>query len=359
MTTTDKEDLFAYLAENDEVKKSWYLARQFVLNQLEGWEKDNKRHHYIFEGESRDMIAVARQVALVSHYPDFDELNGKNRTILTFVVNIQSPEAFLKKLSQKAYFWNLIKYCKYTIFDKGRDSKTIHEDSFLDIEIEIRTDASYDDKNAILITEDMISTFSESAIIEYWIDVRKAKMVNSVYKIGATLNNLPSDDPNTEERYNHALDVFCYQMDKRKVETFWNEDSLDKLDSIGIRNKLSNVFCADCFESRLRDNGNLIDHAKCEHARWNVEKLIMGFRPLNEVERYREETLFSDEKKAYRKQLKEGKVDMEGTPVHIDLCSYTELRRVDPGSMKYDCFLMLAYKHILKTTTNIKLDEQE
>lgn len=347
MTASNKEDLFAYLAENDEVKKSWYLARQFVLNQLEGWEKDNKRHHYIFEGESLDMISVARQVALVSHHTDFDEKNGKNRTVLTFR-NIQDPDGFLKKLSNKAHLWNLIKYCKYTIFDKGRDAKTIREDSFLDIEIEIRTAASYDDKNAILITEDMISTFSESAIIEYWIDVRKAKMVNSVYKIGVTLDNLPPDDPNTEERYRHALDVFCYQMEEHRVEKFWNESSLDQLDSIGIRNNLSNVFCADCFESRLRDKGKLADLARCEHARWNVEKLIMGFRPLNENEKYREESLFGEEKKTYRKNLKTGKVDKEGTPVHIDLCSYTDLRRVDPGNMKYDCFLMLAYEHILK-----------
>ena len=37
----------------------------------------------------------------------------------------------------------------------------------------------------------------------------------------------------------------------------------------------------------------------------------------------------------------------DGTP-HIDLCSYRELRRVNPDDMKYDCFLMLAIPKILE-----------
>lgn len=353
MTTFNKEDLFAYLAENDEVKKSWYLARQYVLSHLEEWEKESKAHHYILDGESLDVLSVARQIALVSHYTDFDEENGKNRTILTFR-NIQDSDGFLEKLSNKAHFWNLVKYCRYTIYDKGGNANPIHEDSFLDIEIEIRADAKNDDKNAILITEDMVKDFAKSNNVECCIDVRKAMWVNAVYDVGVTLDNLPLDDPNTPERYSHALDVFCYQMDEQRVEALWNKSSLDNLDSIGLRNKLSNVFCADCFESRLRDKGKLVDLARCEHSRWNVEKLIMGFRPLNEDEKYREETLLEEEKKTYRKNLKTGKVDKEGAPVHIDLCSYKELRRVDPGSMKYDCFLMLAYEHILKKTDDKK-----
>lgn len=355
MTTTNKQDLFAYLAENEEVKKSWYLARQYVLSHIKGWEKDNKRYHYIFEGESQNMLSVARQVALVSHYPDFDEVRGKNRTVLTFV-NIQSPESFLKKLSEKAYFWNLIAYCKYTIFEKDRVLGPIYGDSFLDVEIEIvRSGADYDNnKNAILISEDDIADYGKTAVVECCIDVRKAMWVNAVYEIGDTLNYLPPDDPNTEKRYDYALDVFRYQMNEKKVEEEWDKKPLDDLDSIGIRKKLSNVFCSDCFELRLRDPEGVkfADRARCEHARWNVEKLIMGYRPLNEDERYKDETLFGREKKDYRNNLKDGKVANDGTPVHVDLCSYSELNRVDPGSMKYDCFLMLAFKHILEKTTN-------
>jgi hypothetical protein len=86
-----------------------------------------------------------------------------------------------------------------------------------------------------------------------------------------------------------------------------------------------------------------------EHARWIVEKLIMGYRPLNEGERYHDETLHAqfknkEKRKKYRDSLKRNDQD----PAHIDLCSYRDLRRINPDDMKYDSFLMLAIPKILK-----------
>ena len=50
-----------------------------------------------------------------------------------------------------------------------------------------------------------------------------------------------------------------------------------------------------------------------------------------------------EEKKRYRKGLK----SYWQTPTHIDLCSYADLRRVNPDDLKYDSFLMLAISNIL------------
>ena len=88
--------------------------------------------------------------------------------------------------------------------------------------------------------------------------------------------------------------------------------------------------------------------SKSEHARWVVEKLIMGFRPLNEEERLEDETLSTNKKR--RKEYRDGLKKNAAKLAHIDLCSYSDLRRVDPDNMKYDSFLMLAIPKILENT---------
>ena len=70
----------------------------------------------------------------------------------------------------------------------------------------------------------------------------------------------------------------------------------------------------------------------------------MGFRPLNLKERLQDERSFGKEKEQYRSQLKKNAQD----PVHIDLCSFAELRRINPSDLKYDSFLTLAIPRILK-----------
>ena len=81
--------------------------------------------------------------------------------------------------------------------------------------------------------------------------------------------------------------------------------------------------------------------AKCEHARWNVEKLILGFSTLTPEELYEDNCRFGSSRNSYRKELKK-------KAHHIDLCSYHHLQRINPADMKYDCFLMLAMVRILK-----------
>ena len=83
--------------------------------------------------------------------------------------------------------------------------------------------------------------------------------------------------------------------------------------------------------------------SKSEHARWVTDKLIMGFRPLNDRERIKDERLFEEEKTQYRNQLKKSAHD----PAHVDLCSFAKLRRINPSDLKYDSFLMLAIPGIL------------
>jgi ABC-type sugar transport system ATPase subunit len=163
--------------------------------------------------------------------------------------------------------------------------------------------------------------------------------------------------------------MFQYQKLKEPLGTLVNEKKWNDAENrLKVKNSLSNVFCADCFESRAksvekcRENDKQKDATlwekynealcKSEHARWVVEKLIMGFRPFSLEDRMRDENLspFKTQRKKHRDGLK-GKKD---SPAHIDLCSYNDLRRINPDDMKYDSFLMLAIPMILK-----RIDEED
>ena len=64
---------------------------------------------------------------------------------------------------------------------------------------------------------------------------------------------------------------------------------------------------------------------------------------MNEQERTVYGGLFGNKRDAYSRQLKRN----AAAPAHIDICSYRELCRIDPDSLKYDSFLMLAIPLIL------------
>ena len=315
--------------------------------------------------------------------------------------------------------------CKCTlkmveIEDKGKGLKVISENvknpnSFVGVELEL---LGFDNDDLCYKANEkggMEVVHVDSEVIEEVknrkckceLDVTHARRVNMVYQVGADIDNLPLDDPNISDRYSRALLYFCYQQSKGKTLEKWNEiaeytnedDKKGTLYQIKLRNKLSNVFCADCFVTRLKslfDNkvrkdmekvikkaycsvkrskddeeidcetvcittdmlnymiknyekdllklvgNNLKTMAKCEHARWNVEKLILGFSPFSSQEHYEYNRRFGASRSSYRNKLKKNDAH------HINLCSYDDLRRIDPDNMKYDSFLMLAMVRILR-----------
>lgn len=383
----NKEDLFRMLRHSDgnefeeNVIRNWYRARNYVLKTLDSHDvfynmiRKHQKVHVVLEGISELMMSVARQIALLVHYPTFDDATGDNRTSITILfdkneVTLSSIKDFV---SREEYLYNLSQYSKCTIrnFEDEGIKKVYNENSFLGIELELigfdGTDFSkYDSSDSLRINDACIidTDFDET------IDISMAKRVNMVYNVGMDIDNLPPDDPNTSERYDRALLYFCYQQSPEATQKSWNEIGDGQ---IGIKNKLSNVFCADCFPSRLIyiinaskdkndkdiDSTNMVEYlkskyqkvnamvkgnlkllAKCEHARWNVEKLLLGFRPLSEEEHLKDERLFEKDRTAYRKSLRK-------TGIHIDLCSYRDLRRINPEDMKYDSFLMIAIPRIM------------
>ncbi len=352
----------------------WYRARHFVLNVLQLSKNfvvipsSNTHLHLVLENTDDVMVAVARQVALIAHYPNYNESKGLNRTVITFcssrvsVCGDQWVYPFQTEL-----LGNLLKFCKCSYRDTSHvDEISVVKEEYkhlpLDIEFEFTNEdiSAYkhrvaDKKNVFLVYENDIPS-----LFEFLVDETKGMLVNMVYRVGQEVSNLPSNDIYNISRYKIALNTFCYKLKAENVKEKW--DNCSSID------KLSSIFCSDCFETRLLSILGEIDKplsdyllvnydaviqelhkeknfdllVRSEHARWNVEKLVAGFRPLNAAERYSDETLFGDEKKNYRKELKKQRV-------HIDLCSYADLRRIDINSLKYDYLMILAIPHILST----------
>lgn len=427
----------------DEVVSGWYRARDYVLSQLDdqlddvqSWGSDgiaassSERVHIVIDCVDPMAFYIARHAALALHFPNFNEGDGvsqapSNSTVITLLYNRKKYPDIITELHREEYLCNLTDLCKCTLKmvekeDKGKGLKVISENvknpnSFVGVELELlgfdNDDFGYEanEKGGMEVVHVGRKVIEEvkNRKCKCELDVTHARRVNMVYQVGADIDNLPPDDPNISDRYSRALLYFCYQQSKGKTLEKWNEiaeyanedDKKGTLYQIMLRNKLSNVFCADCFVTRLKslfDNkvrkdmekvikkaycsvkrskeeeeidcetvcittdmlnymiknhekdllelvgNNLKAMAKCEHARWNVEKLILGFSPFSPQEHYEYNRRFGDSRSSYRNKLKKNEAH------HINLCSYDDLRRIDPDNMKYDSFLMLAMVRILK-----------
>ena len=474
-----KDEAGSCIAFGEDVVQGWCRARNYVLSRLKNqksWGSDgiaassSERVHIVIDCVDPMAFYIARHAALALHFPNFNEGDGvsqapSNSTVITLLYNRKKYPDIITELHREEYLCNLTDLCKCTLKmvekeDKGKGLKVISENvknpnSFVGVELELlgfdNDDFGYEanEKGGMEVVHVGRKVIEEvkNRKCKCELDVTHARRVNMVYQVGADIDNLPPDDPNISDRYSRALLYFCYQQSKGKTLEKWNEiaeytnedDKKGTLYQIKLRNKLSNVFCADCFVTRLKslfDNkvrkdmekvikkayrskkkekidwkkvikkadcfvnrskedeeidwkkmikkacrsvkrskedeeidcetvcittdmlnymiknyekdllklvgNNLKTMAKCEHARWNVEKLILGFSPFSPQEHYEYNRRLGSSRSSYRNKLKKNEAH------HINLCSYDDLRRIDPDNMKYDSFLMLAMVRILK-----------
>lgn len=353
-----KEKPFEYLKQkngekfSDETVKNWYIARAYILKRLKNVsisQSSSEHLQVVVNGDSPLMLSVVRQVALLAHFANFDETCPK-RSVITIV---SQNKQIIEELEKEEYLCNLPLLCKLSIYE----SVPKNEDSHIDIELRVVKNWNGNSPDAIVISEDEVKAFRDKDI--YFIDTRKAVMTQRMYSLGAWIDNLPDEDIHSFERYAMALNVFQHNLLRKPLAPLVNAKKWES-DMTTVRNGLSSIFCADCFELRaagvkqFAKNQGITEKeawkecieglSKSEHARWVVEKLIMGFRPLNECERMKDEVLFEAEKRQYRNQLKKNTLD----PIHIDICSFAELRRINPSDLKYDSFLMLAIPGIME-----------
>lgn len=387
------EDLFG--GDRDKV-----LARHIVLNKIkpldgEGiWCAGSEYVRAVIIGSDSLSLNIARQMALVCHYPNFEDDKGYHRTVITIVSHRAGGRDDVDALRKhfEAITGNLLPECIWRCSYYGTDTtewSSSKTESFIDLEFEF-VGLGNNDVNTFIT--DKLDTESESVVSVIdnsdelseetvsWIqrhchqychlndykhddevkdnavDVRRAQVVNMLYEASCHLEDVYPSDLYKVVAYKTALESFCLHTSAGKRQSYWNKIN-------GVPLKVSSLCCADFIDTKIRSvkaggcdmnhlNGPELERfARSEHARWNVEKLISGFRPYTLQERYADERLFSDPL-ALRKERKRMKTEMHA---HIDICSCNELIRVDFESYKYDCFLTLAADDIIRICPNIIL----
>lgn len=363
-----------------------YKSRQIILHQMpqnldgEGIGVDSKMSvHAIIIGFDELMISLARQIALLAHYPNYDDrFPEKNRTTITFIVpetnNSTDLQNFEKRLHGKDALCNLVDYCHFSMITSDNAKVERCKNSFVDIEIEIigvngnSLDSCIEplvsNENKLVsifyhendLDEKLINKLKNKVLnivkindfqCDSFIDTRRARMVNQVYNEGLYLKDFNSRDIEDIKLYSFMRDTFLRHSTEKKRAELWN--------GLCVEDRLSSVSCGDIFEIRQRSKcgcdyektkGLLTAMSKSEHSRWCVDKLLFGFRPLTSKESYEyENKLSDDEKNEYKKYLKKNE------KAHLNICDYRTLFRLDPRTIKYDCFMILASEMIVKKTS--------
>lgn len=128
---------------------------------------------------------------------------------------------------------------------------------------------------------------------------------------------------------------------------------------LAIFDKWSNIYLANSFESKIRSVGGTVadvaQHydelvaafaamkmpmAECEHNRWNMQQLLMGFRAFNDddMAELRKEVAKATspaERQAVITRIKKAKRN-SAERAHLNICSFATLMELDGEAYKYD-----------------------
>lgn len=368
------EKPFEFLKKKDgssfssETYKNWYKARAYVMDKLKDKvfvPDSNESLHVVVTDVDNEvsrplMLSIVRQVALSAHFINYKEESNKNRTVVTIICH--NVGIIKEELEKEEYLFNLPIYGKS--FFKDSNNNPVKGRTKVEVDIEICFSEVLPEGDIIKMTKDEAESFCNSKFEDeiFSIDTRKAVYASRMYDLGADINNLPYDDIHSTERYSLALDVFQFVKLEDGLKPLIKNEWTDIKKQIKVLEALSNIFCSECFESRAKavklygeqekisepEAWKKLNYAlsRSEHARWVVEKLIMGYKPMSTKQRLEYESLFGGDRKQYAKRLKcpDNLKDLS----HIDLCSFANLRRIDPDNMKYDSFLVLCIPEILK-----------
>lgn len=140
---------------------------------------------------------------------------------------------------------------------------------------------------------------------------------------------------------------------------------------LAIFDKLSNKYLANSFETKIRSiGGTLVDvalhynelvaafaamkmpMAECEHNRWNMQQLLMGFRAFNdndmaELQKEAAKATSPAERQAVVTRIKKAKRN-SAERAHLNICSFATLMELDGEAYKYDEIFNSAIPAILK-----------
>ena len=187
----------------------------------------------------------------------------------------------------------------------------------------------------------------------YW----KGVLTHAVYDTTKDNKPLPLDLKNTDDKEVKALvDKWDKLKECKKISNKLFIDSIyQKLRCIMdlSENETLGEYGNPIFDNRsfVQDVKSVIQShastvAKCEHNRWNVEQLLMGFTPMKSTddEQFRQ---LVDENNKEKINKKKSELKESSAKVHPNICDFEHLNMVDPGAKAYDYALNVAIPDIL------------
>ncbi len=364
-----------------------YIARHIILNELKPLDKDGISYnsdsnvHSIIIGDSNLCYSIARQIAFIAHYPNFNEDNGKNRTIITLIIYNKNSNNVFENLKQST--GNLLNYCKYSFLKFENNEINIteekNENSYIDIEFQILDIKKNEIKSYIELisnlpnNDSLVSVLYEKlpnsvnfqfdfsnkiyqnfeinsenySNISEEIEINKAQIINTIYAYGNKMQNVAISEESTVQEFSEEIENVVRFSSKDEQKSNWKIIKEKEI-------KLSNIICGDCFDTKMRsimpflnDNRQFCKILKplshSEHTRWCVEKLILGYRPYTSEEKNIYNSLSNSDQSEMKKSMKSSP-----EKAHLNICSNSELDAIDHNSIKYDTFITLAIDKILK-----------
>ncbi len=187
----------------------------------------------------------------------------------------------------------------------------------------------------------------------YW----KGVLTNAVYDATKDNKPLPLNLKNTDDKEVKALvNEWDELKECKKISNKLFVDSIyQKLRCIMdlSENETLGEYGNPIFDNRsfvqdvksvIQSNTSIV--AKCEHNRWNIEQLLMGFTPMKSAddEQFRQ---LVDENNKEKINKKKSELKESSAKVHPNICDFEHLNMVDPGAKAYDYALNVAIPDIL------------
>lgn len=126
----------------------------------------------------------------------------------------------------------------------------------------------------------------------------------------------------------------------------------DMFDNALLYDELNSTFLLklpkdmDDFIEEEYENNPVYRLAQTEHNRWNMEKLLMGFSPMNKEEDEQFRLLVREKRTDEIEQLKKD-YKSSANNIHPNICDFQHLRVTDKGALRCDVMLQNAIPYIL------------
>lgn len=343
--------------------------------------KDSEKGvHFVIIGANRIGFAMAVTAAHIAHYPNF--ITKGIKTKITIIDSNMKEEMLFFK-GKYAHLFDLSVWQYRENNEKGWNDYPPHvpEKDFLDIEWEFINGAVQSDevrqllakycgneKRLVTLAVCLEDSPKSLAVGLYLPDVVYDKKIPVLFyqeKTGLLLEMAAKSEHYKEIRPFGMTADYTIDWDRKvrmaqrvnyvydhitEVPVKFSKDEVKKSwDNLSIVKQWSNIYNANTIYTKLRSVGIDVDKsnreltdeevgllAEVEHNRWNIEELMLGFRPTTE-----------EENRKIEKGLKSAG-DYKKEFIHNGICPYKDLSN-RPGNLeKYDIGLTKALLAIAK-----------